>query len=65
MRFDVIEVCGGSGRVSEAAAARGLVVGPVVDLSRSPHFDVLARDALEWLFWLIQEGRVLFILLEP
>eukprot|EP00974_Lingulodinium_polyedra_P066060 6391201-Lingulodinium_polyedra.AAC.1 len=29
MRFDVIEVCGGSGRVSEAAVARGLVVGPV------------------------------------
>ena len=65
MRFDVIEICGGSGRVSAACAARGLVVGPVVDRSRSPHFDILDRHTREWLFWLIQEGRVLFVCLEP
>ena len=49
MRFDFIEICGGSGRVSAAGSARGLLVGPVVDLSLSPHFDLHCPRLLEWL----------------
>ena len=48
-RFDFIEVAGGSGRVSDEVAALGLIVGPIVDLSKSRLFDMANDRVLEWI----------------
>ena len=38
--FDFVEIFGGSGVLSKAAADLGLVTCPPIDLSRSPHHDI-------------------------
>ena len=63
--FDFLEVCGGSGRVSTCMSNAGWRVGPVIDLSRSRWYDLLSARLLEWLVWLIQEGRVRAFMVEP
>ena len=65
MYYDFAEVAGGAGGVSRAAARRGLLVGPVVDLSFSQWFDLKSGRLLEWLCWLLWERRLLCIMVEP
>ena len=63
--FDFIEVCGGSGVVSEQMAMLGYTVGPIIDLSYSPHYDMTKTRTLEWLLYLVQSARVRALMLEP
>ena len=63
--YDFIEVCGGSGVVSECMEKLGYVVGPIIDLSFSPHYDLTQTRTLEWLLYMIQGGRLRSIMLEP
>ena len=63
--FDFLEICGGSGRVSSCIAEAGWRVGPVIDISRSRWYDLLSARLLEWLVWMIQEGRVRAFMVEP
>lgn len=38
--FGFVDICGGVGAVSSAAASLGLVVAPSLDLSASRHYDI-------------------------
>eukprot|EP00435_Cladocopium_sp_Y103_P061748 s675_g23.t1 len=63
--FDFIEVCGGSGVLSEAMHHRGNVVGPIIDLTYSAQYDLVKWEVVEWLIWMIQNHRVGAVALEP
>ena len=62
---DFIEVCGGSGAISDELAKHGFTVGPIVDISYSPAYDMMNLRAVGWLLWLVQNGRVRSLALEP
>lgn len=64
-RFDFIEVCGGSGVVSEQMAELGFVVGPIIDLTYSGHYNLVDMRAVEWLIFLVQNRRLRSLALEP
>ena len=61
--FDFVEVGGGAGSVTRVLGDSGLCVGPLIDPSRSIHYDLLGDYACEWLCWLLGNGRVAVILL--
>ena len=63
--FDFLEICGGSGVLSEEMARRGFCVGPVIDLTYSKQYDLLSTRVVEWLLFLVQNRRVKAIALEP
>ena len=63
--FDFVEFFGGSGRVSAAAAALGLVVAPPLDLDASPHYNLGQPRLLEWAFHMIETGRFRSFMTEP
>ena len=50
--FDFIEICGGSGVLSDEMR-RGYVVGPIIDISFSAQFDLLKTGVIAWLIFLI------------
>ena len=58
MRWDFLELGGPTGILSEKMGLAGAVVGPVLYISKSPHFDTSNLRFLEWIFWLIDELRV-------
>ena len=64
-RYDFIEVCGGSGVVSSAMSELGYIVGPIIDISFSPHYDMTKLRTLEWLMFLLREDRLRSLMLEP
>ena len=64
-RYDFIEVCGGSGVVSDQVALLGYVVGPIIDLTYSEHYDLLDTRVVEWLIFMVQHRRVRAVALEP
>ena len=39
--FDFIEICGGSGVLSDEMNRRGFVFGPIIDITYSAQFDLL------------------------
>ena len=63
--FDFLEVCGGSGVISDQIALQGYVVGPIIDLSFSPQYDLVQSRVIEWLLFMVQNRRVRAIALEP
>ena len=63
---DNVELCGGSGVVSEQMAKRGYVVGPIIDLTYSRQYDLkVDMRAVEWLIFLVQNRRLRSVALEP
>jgi hypothetical protein len=64
-RFDVVEVCGGSGVLSEAVSKQGLRVCTPMDLSRSAHFNLEDLRLVEWIFQMIFEKRFRGVVVEP
>ena len=64
-RYHFMEVCGGAGKVAREMAAKGLSVGPVVDLDRSPFFDLQMLRVLCWLLFMVQNGRLDGFLVAP
>lgn len=65
LRYDFLEICGGSGVVSDQMAMRGLVVGPIIDLTFSLQYDLAKARVIEWLLFMVQHKRVKSIALEP
>ena len=63
--FDLVEICGGSGTLSSAAAELGLRVCTPIDLSNSPHHDMRNPKLLHWIFQMIHEGRFRSVVCEP
>ncbi|CAE7220919.1 unnamed protein product [Symbiodinium natans] len=51
---------------SDASLAKGgHVIGPIVDLSCSPEFDIEQTHVLEWILFLLQSGRLKAVMIEP
>ena len=65
LRFDFVEIYGGSGRVSKAANDLGLVTAPPLDLDASHHYDLAQPRLVEWVFYMIESGRFRSFLTEP
>eukprot|EP00438_Fugacium_kawagutii_P001504 Skav202550 [mRNA] locus=scaffold2011:388236:392729:- [translate_table: standard] len=65
LRFDFVEICGGAGEISKAAAALGLVVAPVLDLSDSNHYDLRGLRFLQWVVHMVEVGRFASFMVEP
>jgi len=63
--FDFVEICGGSGVLSREAAALGLVVAPVLDLTYSEHYDLSELRFLEWVLTMVVTSRFKSFFLEP
>ena len=63
--FDFIEICGGSGVLSDEMNRRGFVVGPIIDISFSSQFDLLKTSVLGWLIFLLQNNRLRSFAVEP
>ena len=63
--FDFVEICGGSGRVSEEACKLGLIVCTPIDLSSSRHFDLTSKSLVDWIFHMIRSGRFKSVMCEP
>ena len=55
--FDAVEICGGSGVLSEALAKEGLTVCPPIDISSSPFYDLRDLRLIEWIFEMIRTKR--------
>ncbi len=62
---EICRVIRGSGVVSAAAAELGLVVMPPIELSDPKHFDLANPRLIEWLCFMMQEGKLRSIMLEP
>ena len=63
--FDFVEICGGAGKVSAALLDRGHSVAPVLDLSESRHYDLSSLRLLEWIIYMLEEGRFRSFLVAP
>ena len=63
--FDVVEICGGSGVLSDALSREGLSVCVPIDLSRSPEFDITHVRLLEWVMFMLSEKRLKAVICEP
>ena len=63
--FDFVEIFGGSGTLSKAAAELGLVTCAPIDLSKSPHHDISNHKLLDWIFQMIHEKRFRSLICEP
>ena len=64
-KFDVVEICGGSGVLSQHLSKVGLNVCMPLDISYSPHFDLKNVDLLNWVLHMLAERRLLAVVCEP
>ena len=65
MRFNFIEVCGGAAKVSREVEKRGWIVGPCIDLDRSPHFNLASLEVIAWLIHLIETDQLDAYFVQP
>ena len=63
--YDFIEVFSGASTVTKALDLLGYVVGPPVDLSISPEYDVSYVHVMEWLSFMVAEGFLQSVMVEP
>ena len=65
LRFHFIEVCGGTGKVSQYIREFGWRTGPLLDITISPEYDFTCVRVLEWVLHLITEGLVDAVFVRP
>ena len=63
--YDFIEIFSGAAVVTTAMSSMGLVVGPPIDLSLSPEFNMEWVHVIAWLTFLISSKRVKSFLVSP
>lgn len=63
--LDFVEICGGSGVLSKAAAKHGLNGCAPIELSTSRHFDITNPALLDWIMQMIVEKRFRSPAVEP
>ena len=64
-RFDFIEICGGAGKITRELSVLGWSCGPVLDLEASPHHDLSNLKLLQWIYSLLEQGRLDAFIVEP
>ena len=65
LSFDFFEVCGGSGVVTKRLSSMGVVCGPILDITYSPHYNLIENRLLSWALFMMEEGRVKSFLVAP
>lgn len=65
MYFVFVEICGGAGKVGDALSRLGYSVAPVLDLSESAHYDLTSLRLMEWVIYMLEEGRFRSFLVAP
>ena len=65
MRYHFVEVCGEAGKIAKFAAEEGMTVGPVVDIDRSPAFDLSLLRISAWICFMLEQGRLDSFFLAP
>ena len=65
MYFDFVEICGGAGKVGDSLSRLGFSVAPVLDLSESVHYDLTSLRLMEWVMYMLEEGRFRSFMVEP
>eukprot|EP00435_Cladocopium_sp_Y103_P041190 s587_g11.t1 len=65
MYFDFVEICGGAGKVGDSLRRLGFSVAPVLDLSESVHYDLTSLRLMEWIIYMLEEGRFRSFMIEP
>ena len=65
LRYEFIELCGGSGVVSDEIVKLGVVCGPVIDISLSPQYDPTERRVIQWIIFMMEEDRLESFLVAP
>ena len=65
MKFDFVEICGGSGHVSSKLGDMGFVIAPILDITYSPWYNLKNHRVIGWLNFLLEEGRLLAFLVAP
>jgi hypothetical protein len=63
--YDVLAIGRNASLHVKACADLGLICGPACSREASPHFAVEDSRFLEWVVWLLAEGRLLFVIVEP
>ena len=63
--YDFLEIYAGAAIVSDCMAEFGLVVGPPIDLGFSEEFNMEWVHVLEWVTFLIAEGRLRSLMISP
>ena len=64
-RFSFIEIYSGASDVTRFVAELGYSVGPCIDLSDSPEYDMRFVHVASWLCYLCAEGHLKGLMLEP
>lgn len=65
LRFEFIEVCGGSGVVTKELVKLGVVCGPVLDLSMSQQYNLQNDRVVGWIIFMMEDGRLEAYLVAP
>lgn len=65
LRFQFLEVCGGSGVVTHELLKLGVVCGPVLDLSTSRQFNLCEHRLVEWVLFLLEDDRLDSVMIAP
>ena len=63
--FEFIEICGGSGVVTKELVKRGIICGPVFDLSFSDAYDLCDLRVLRWFIHMLESDRLRSFLVAP
>ena len=65
LRFQFVEVCGGSGVVTQQLSLLGVTCGPILDLSHSRQYDLTFPRVLMWVLFMLEEDRLDSFLVAP
>eukprot|EP00435_Cladocopium_sp_Y103_P022128 s659_g5.t1 len=65
LRFQFCEVFGGAGVVTKYAIELGIICAPVLDISHSKHYDIGNFRVIQWINFMLEEKRILAVLLAP
>ena len=65
LMFHFVEVCGGAGKISKNLAELGWNIGPVLDLDSSPFFDFQVLRMIQWIYFMLEQGRLDSFMLQP
>ena len=65
LMYEFLEVCGGAGVVTRDLIELGVVCGPIFDLSLSKQYDITKTRVLEWIIFMMEDGRLKSFLVSP
>ena len=65
LRFGFLEICGGAGLVTGKLIAFGINCGPVIDLSFSPQYNLTFPRVVQWVIFMLEDGRLESFLVAP